>query len=105
MNISFSMVENPQYFQAELLPLSRRDEAIKRLESFREFDYVDEKCVDLVINTLKQNIVLDYQYNDFWRVVGIYDEHRGNSLQESNKELYDIMKAEYRDWFLLDEEI
>lgn len=96
MTVSFNMVDNPAYYQINLLPLEARPAAIADLEAFRNRPYIDERGVDFAINTLSLPTILTEYYNDFWRVTGVFEEHRGNSLEASDKHLYDIMKKAYR---------
>ncbi len=105
-----NILSHPEYLAIGNLPPKARLIAIERFEAYakrsamlKKFPEMHER-IQLVIQTLKLPLARDYEQRlrEFVKTQSVLDEHRGQSLEQFNPELYNIVQDELQNRFKSD---
>jgi sulfatase maturation enzyme AslB (radical SAM superfamily) len=105
-----NILSHPSYLAIQNLPAKAREIAIERFEAYRgrsrilaKFPEMSER-IDLIVEVLKAPPPADYEkrLREFVKTQSVLDEHRSQSLQQFNPELFKIVQDELRDRFQSD---
>jgi hypothetical protein len=102
-----NILSHPSYLAIQNLPPAARKIAIARFEAYRERSVILKKFpemgerIDLIVQILEQPPGADYEVRlrEFVKTQAVLDEHRGQSLQAFNPELYQIVIEELTNRF------
>jgi organic radical activating enzyme len=105
-----NLLTHPRYLSIEILPPQARKVAIERIQSHRaqsiilkKFPEMNER-LDLIRATLERPVPFDYEdrLREFVKSQAVLDEHRGQSLEKFNPELFTIINEELKTVFATD---
>lgn len=105
-----NILSHPSYLAIQNLPMKARSIAIDRIESYRTRSLIIKKFpemserLDLIVEVLRAPPPSDYaaRLREFVKTQSVLDEHRQQSLQQFNPELFQIIQAELSDLFQSD---